>query len=149
MVIKSSWLFPKGKGGWIRVVEAFVAVLIITGVILVVYDKGYVGSDDKSEEIYRLESGILQEIQINDGLRQWVLNASGATPIDWAGIPLKIRNTIENRIPAYLECTARICSTGEDCVYDTSLGKDLYVRAVLITGYPESRKLKLFCWLKD
>ena len=41
----------QGKRGWIRIVEAFVAILLITGVLLLVMNKGYIGKKDISGQV--------------------------------------------------------------------------------------------------
>ena len=68
MVIKMMKI-SKDKRGWIRVVEAVTAVLLILGAVLVILDKGYIAKTDISEEIYKIENSILMEIQLNDSMR--------------------------------------------------------------------------------
>ena len=38
------------KKAWIRIIEAFVALLLITGVLLIVINKGYIGKEDVSSK---------------------------------------------------------------------------------------------------
>src|SRR3989344_676445 len=64
----------KNKRGWIRIVEAFVAVLIITGLVLVIIGSSYTKEKDPSNEIYQIEEGILRDIQGNYSLRTGILS---------------------------------------------------------------------------
>jgi len=143
-------IFPKDKHGWVRIVEAFVAVLLVLGIVLYILDEGYVKKDDASEKIYETENSILSEIQNNAPLRQDILDAN-PLPINWALLPASIRNKIENSRPSYLDCEAYLCEIRSDCLFQGSLQEDLYVRSVVITSTLISyspRELKLFCWIK-
>jgi hypothetical protein len=144
----------KDKRGWIRIVEAFVAVLLIAGIILVILDKGYIGKSDISDEVYKEQEAMLREIQLNDSLRGAVLSAS-PLPVETTqlGFPSSIDSKI-TEMPSYLYCKGRICSTDDDCIAQLipPNAGDIYVKSVAITsaqGNYEARQLKMFCWLKD
>ena len=144
-------IFTRGKGGWIRVVEAFVAVLLITGIILVVLGKGYVKGDDPSEEVYEFENGLLKEIQLNDTLRQEVLNGTNSLPINWGDFPSALPEVslkIQLNIPSYLTCQAKVCELSDNCFLGFEIEKSVYAKSVAITEDQNNRKLKLFCWEK-
>jgi len=146
-----STLFPQNKSGWIRIVEAFVAVLLIAGVVLVVLDKGYIGKEDISSKVYNTENAILRDIQLNDSLRQEILNEA-TLPVEWMDFPDGLRTKIENDAPDYLQCEARICSIGGDCGFSSNLEKDIYASATAITATQttyDPRQLKIFCWMKN
>jgi len=139
------------KRGWIRIVEAFVAVLLITGVVLIILNKGYVGKDI-SEKVYESERAILREIEINDGYRQKILTASngqGDFSVDGG-----ILSLINQRKPDYLYCDARICYVDSACGFDypdEAEGKSIYAQSVVITATGniyDPRQLKVFCWEK-
>jgi hypothetical protein len=138
------------KRGWIRIVEAFVAVLLIAGVVLVILDKGYIGKADISEEIYEEEDAILREIQLNDSLRGSILGA-GPLPVNWSNMPDPVKGKINAKTPSYLDCEAQICVIDDDCMLSKTLEKDIYARSVAITSTSatyDARQLKMFCWLK-
>lgn len=150
---KSS-LFPENKKGWIRIVEAFVAILLIAGIVLVILDKGYIAKEDPSEKIYTFETGILKEIQENETLRQAVLSAPEPLPINSSNVnfPAPLNWKINPEIPSYLGCESLICDISDDCILDKQLEKDVYVRSVIISSTLveyKPRQLKLFCWLKN
>ena len=144
----------KNKRAWIRIVEAFVAILLIIGVLLIVLNKGYIGKKDISAEVYNVEISILREIQLNDALRNDILNAN--PPVEWGDFKSEdlgvLKNKIISRLPNYLDCEAKICEVEDICVISKDLEKDVYAQSVIITTTLETpeynpRQLKLFCWI--
>jgi hypothetical protein len=144
-----------GKRGWIRIVEASIAILFITGVILVVINSNELESGDEvSLKILEEEISMLREIQLNNSLREEVLSVS-SFPVESgeAGFPQEVEDKINSSIPNYLECALKICSIDSECILTTEISKSIYAESVLITTIPESssyspRKLKIFCWRK-
>ena len=134
----------KRKKGWIRIVEAFIAVLLIAGVLLFVINSGYIGRRDISEQVYEVQLAVLREIELNSALRTQILT----TPIE-EGVPIPVTNKINERMPEYLECTSRICNLTSVCPIDRVIEKDVYAQSVAITAEGTTynpRQLKLFCW---
>lgn len=134
----------KNNRGWIRIVEAFIAILLVAGVLLVVINRGYIGKADISDQVYETELAVLREIQLDGGLRIQILNADieGNVPVD-------IVNKINERIPDYLTCKSKICELEVICEMDKYIDKDVYAQAVAIAtegDNPNFRQLKLFCW---
>ncbi len=144
----------QNKRGWIRIVEAFVAVLIIAGVILIILDKGYIKKEDPSEKIYEAENSILREIQNNNTIREEILNPALIEGIesDEPGFPSSVNNIINLQRPSYLDCKAKICNLDDSCILNDGLEQNVYARSVAITATLTNynpRQLKLFCWMKD
>lgn len=146
----------KNRRGWIRIVEASIAILFITGVILVVINNNELDSnDDVSLKILNEEISVLRDIQLNNSLREEVLSVS-TLPLESgeASFPQKIKDKINSSIPFYLECASKICSIGDECVLTIENSKSVYAESILITTNPETttpyspRKLKIFCWGK-
>ena len=138
------------KRGWIRIIEAFVMILLITGILLIVLNKGYILKNDNSQEIYENEQWILREIQLNNSLRQEILNI-GVLPVEWDNFPENVKNKIISETKSYLNCEAKICDLNDVCVLSEISDKDIYVQKVIITTTLEKyspRQLKLFCWKK-
>ncbi len=143
----------KNKKAWIRIIEAFVAILLIMAVLLIVFNKGYIGKKDMSAEIYKVEISILREVQLNNALRNDILSIENP-PIKWEDFEAEglndLKNKIISRLPNYLDCEAKICAINETCVLDKVFDKDVYAQSVSITaGLTEynPRQLKLFCWI--
>lgn len=143
-------LFPRGKGGWIRIVEAFVAILLIAGVVLMILDKGYIQGEDPSVQVYEWESGILKEVQLNNTLRMEIINAANL-PVNWSDFAAQAPLTmgrLQFEKPSYLDCEANICELNDDCLLGKEIESNVYARSVAITENGKNRKLKLFCWEK-
>jgi hypothetical protein len=142
----------KNKGGWIEIFEAVVAVLLVTGFILVIMNKGYLQKSDISEKVYQSEVSILREIETNDTLRTAIINAP-EPPVDWndAGFPVQVKNKIISRTPNYLNCTGKICFMNSSCNLGEDNKKDIYTQAVVVSATLQEvdyRKLNMFCWAK-
>lgn len=139
----------KNKRGWIRIIEVFVAILIILGVLLIVLDKEEIEKKDVTSKIYLTETAILREIQLNNTLREDILNAEIPVEEGDDGFPSSIANQIDSRTPAYLSCMPKICQLSDACDLDEPVKKNTYVRSVAIVTDLETydpRQLKLFCW---
>jgi len=135
----------------VKIVEAFIALLLIAGVLLIVIDKGYIAKTDISSKVYDAEISILREIELDDNLREDILDSD--LPMYWDNelFPQNLKNRIDERTPSYLECKAKICEMDEICTLDKYLNKDIYVQSVVISANLEiysPRQLRLFCWRK-
>ncbi len=135
----------KNKRGWIRIIEAFIAVLLITGVLLFVINKGYIGKRDISEQVYQVQLAVLREIQLNSDLRTQILSISLEEEV-----PEEVTAKINKRIPDYLNCTSSICNLSSVCpMEEVFIERDIYAQSVAIAAEGEEygpRQLKLFCW---
>lgn len=135
--------FKKNKKGWIKIVEAFVAILLVAGVFLIVLNKGQVGKIDTSSDIQDTEVGILREIQLDEELRSQILSMiPGESGIEWNDFP-------NEKVPNYLTCKAKICIVGSACVLQGYPDKDVYSESVIISANLQTfspKVLKLFCW---
>lgn len=141
----------RNKSGWIEIVEAFVAVLLVAGVLLIVLSRQSSQKTDISNKVYQAEISILREIQTNNTLRTDIINAAEPMPIEWsdARFPIELKSKITARTPDYLSCIGKICNMTEICVTDEAKGEDVYSQAVSITSTLQTlkyRKLNLFCW---
>ncbi len=125
------------KKGWLRIVEAFISILIITGVVILIYsiNRNY---NERGEEIYELQQTILNEIASDPKLRIDVLNNNIQ----------EIEKFVENRIPENFEFKIKICDINDIC------GLDFYKERVYsseraisstLTLY-KPKKVKIFMW---
>jgi hypothetical protein len=146
----------KNKRGWIKIIEAFVAIMLITGVLLIVINREYIERRDISEKVYAVELSILREVQSNTTLRKSILETETEdlpVKLNDGVFPLNVKNKIFNRLPNYLNCTARICEMSDFCMLDDiSADKNIYAQSIAITLIVgeekefDPRQLKLFCW---
>ncbi len=131
------------KRGWIEIVEAFVAILLIAGVVLIILNQSYLSKSDISEKVYNVEVFILREIQTSDHFRQEISDAEEPLPIEWEDdrFPQDVKEKIIERTPDYLNCTAKICNLNETCslrrteeIEKQIKDKDIYAQSVSITA---------------
>ena len=143
------------KKGWIRILEAFISILLVTTVLLILINKGFIGKQDISSDIYEVELSILREIQLDGELRGKILQAD-PLPIGWGDFESEnlgdVKNKIRSRSPNYLECQAKVCEITDVCdLTEGFVDKDIYAQSVTITANLETynpRQVKLFCWVK-
>lgn len=143
----------KSKRGWIQILEAFVAVMLVAGVILFLLNSGKFKDNDLSNRIYEAELSILREVQANDSLRAMILDAEEPMPVDWsdARFPSEIKEKINVRTPNYLTCVGKICNITQMCTTTEVEDGDIYSQSISISSTLTSlgyRKLNLFCWVK-
>jgi len=147
-VDKSKMISKKNKKGWIRIAEAFIAVLLVIGIAIIVVGGG-IQIEGTSEKVHDIEISILREIQLNNTLRSEILGTSGI--IKWKDFPLETKNKIQNKMVNWLECVAQICLPENPCLLEGESEKSIYAQSVLITSTLDifnPRQLKLFCWEK-
>lgn len=139
-----SILWRKNKKAWLRIVEAFIAIMIILGAVLVVLSK-QTKKADISELVYERQNNILEIIANNESLREGVL--SGETE--------KINNFIGLGLPSNWGYATSLCNIKEICGSSaTPNDRDVYVSETIIsanlTDYPDGRtqKLRFFVWRK-
>jgi hypothetical protein len=143
------FFLSKKRRGWIRIVEAFVAILLVAGVLLIVVNKGYIGKEDISNKVYEAQIAVLREIELDNELRQQILGSPGNEEV--VEVPNDVKIRIQNRIPDYLECVSKICRLDEICALEEYLEKDIYAQTVAIAATSQEynpRQLKIFCWVK-
>jgi hypothetical protein len=141
----------KYKKGWVKLMEVFVAILLLIGVLVVVVNT--INAPDKNKfytEIYKNELGILRDIELNNTLRTEVLSAN--PPLEWNNFDDNGLQEIKTRItylsPPNLECKAKICWMSDACILDELSGDNVYAESVIISAnlsVYSPRQLKLFC----
>jgi hypothetical protein len=139
------------KRGWIKIVEAFVAILLITGVVLVILSQENLVNVDLHSDIYESQLITLRDIQMNDDLRASVLGVSTPLESDDAGFPVDVKARIQYFALDYLECEAKICELESSCTLNNPPEKEVHAQTVAITSTSttyDPKQLKLFCWSK-
>ncbi|MFH1503452.1 MAG: hypothetical protein ABIE36_02240 [Candidatus Diapherotrites archaeon] len=142
----------KSKKGWIEIVEVFIAILLLTGVLLVVIRSANSKENEIASKIYEKEVAILKDIELNNELRTEILSSN--VPIEWDGFDSALPKTTErlnSLIPAYLECKAKICELNDACILNDFPKGSIYVKSLVISADADTyspRQLKLFCRVK-
>ena len=125
------------KKAWLRIVEAFIAIILIMGVLFVLYSRT-IEKPQKSEDIYKIESSILEEISLNKELRDAVLNDAPGFIVDFA----------RERIPSGLNFTIMICKVEDICNLDF-YKEEMYASEKVVSSTLEKyepKKVRIFMW---
>ena len=146
------------KRGWIRIVEAFVGILLIAGIVLVVIEQDQTKRQDASSRAYTSMISILREIELDNSLRGEMVNIQDSSlPVEWSEFNASAPQTgarITGKTPGYLECVGQICATNDVCLLaqNQMLSEEIYAESAVISSTIQTynpRQLKLFCWLKS
>tara|TARA_Y100000310_G_C20462680_1_gene706124 strand:- start:481 stop:906 length:426 start_codon:yes stop_codon:yes gene_type:complete len=129
------------RKAWLRIVEAFLAIIIVLGAVLVIMVRQK-PNVDISESIYERQGQILDLISKNEELRNEVL-IEKTDKIDLAILEL---------VPGNWNYSTNICNITLICpnpkeVYDT----EVYSREKMITANLTKyapKKLRFFVWMK-
>lgn len=136
----------KNKKGWLRIMEAVVAIMILSGVILVVYSK-QAERIDVGSAVYDIQKQLLVDVSLNDSLRNYVLNKDESS----------LQKYMDSKIPSYLDSKVKICELTEDitpCKLDeasflTIKDKSIFAEETIIAANFSSyspKKVVLFVW---
>jgi len=139
----------KDNRGWVRLVEVFVAILLIAGVLLLI-TKSNAKEESLSATISEQEIAILRDVQLNYTLRTEILNVN-SLPLEWEyfgnEIP-NVKNRIVGLIPSTLDCKAKLCLINDTCILNNLANSNIYAEAIVISADLNTyspRQLKLFC----
>jgi hypothetical protein len=133
----------KNKKGIIRIIEAFVAVMIVLSVVLIIISRQRV-EVSRSDELVKLQKQIIDYVKITDSLRSEILVRNTA------GVTLLVNNTV----PPWLNYSIRACDVNEICSNPMGIiPKQVYVNELIIaanrTYYPgNATRLVLYFWEK-
>ena len=159
------FLMNKNKRGWIRILEATVSVLIVTGVLIFVYSKNVDKGLEPADYFYDLQKKILSDISMSSSLRLNVLNANDNNPD--TGNPNEgnytiLKDFVDSEVEDFVGFYISICDLDSDedfCkmnseTYIATREKDVFVKDIIISaelGTGEDAKykprtLRLYCW---
>jgi hypothetical protein len=138
----------KNKKAWIRIVEAFFAVLIIAGALLIVINQTDNSENEASEQVNKIMRFVLGEFRLNEAIRNAV--EISIPPVNWEDnlFPPIIKEKLKEDVPNYMECQAKICSIDDTCELNEQVDKNVYAKSSLLTEGESTKKIKLFCWMK-
>lgn len=129
------------KKGVLRIIEAFLAISIILGAILI-FTARQAPQIDSKDEIYERQRQILEIINKNDTLREKVLLEDSTY----------ITNEIKKRVPKSWKFTISICDINDICSYNRSyINTEIYSTETIITSTLikyDPKKLRFFVWFE-
>ena len=143
----------KNKRGWMRILEATISVLLITGVLLVVYSEHNLSSKGIDDYVSNLQKKILKDISFNEILRNFVLDDS---VLNVGSTEFGILNSFVNQSIAQppFNYSLVICDLGNPCnmgpqIFKDTLSYEIHSEEIIISANITSynpRKVKLFLW---
>jgi hypothetical protein len=143
----------KNKRGWIRIIEVFVAILLITGSLVLLIKNKAINNEELELRIHDQMIPVLREIQTNNTMRSAILDAP--LPVDWTDFELRglslIKNKIIEKTPVNFECEGKLCGLNELCTINLLEEKNIYAETAFISADLDTyspRQLKIFCWQK-
>lgn len=131
----------KNKKGWLRIVEAVLAILIVAVALLFIRTNSLV-QQNTSSDIYEIERNILELISKNDTLRAEVLRGELTNTKEFTSKMLSENWNHNLRI-----CDLDVICGNEETIID----REVYSSEILIVANPETynpKKLKIFVWAK-
>ncbi len=145
------------KKGFIKIVEASIAILLIFAVIIILVGRNNI---KKSENLSKAIPPILEEIALNNSLRKLVLDYDVSKGEDYSTnseIITKLEYFVKNRIRPGIKYKVRICKVDDLCLLEETEipDKEVYADERIIStalgGDPnkEYRKAKVFLWRND
>ena len=142
----------KNKRGWVRLVEAFLSILLVGVILAIIVNQQNPQKNEISSTIFNYEVYMLRSVELNETLRGEILSVDeSALPVNWdsADFPSGVKNKITNLTMTGLSCEAQICRTNETCNLEGEIGTSIYAQRTFIAStYQEynPKQLKLFCW---
>jgi len=139
-------MVKKNKKGWIRIVEVFLAILLLMGVLMIII-KGDEVKFEKGKIINQKQAIFLNTVQINDSFRENILSLS-ALPINSneSGFPENLKIYF---LEEFENCFMNICLPEDACVLDFKSEEEIYSKEILINSYDNvysPRKVKVICY---
>lgn len=137
----------KNKKGWIKVIEAFMAIMMLLTIVFIIINSNTLRSADKSH-IEDRSAEILRFVQLNDSLRSDVLSytnfSSDSIEPDF---PVDVARYANYSVSGVF-CYFRICNITDACDGTRNFDDEVYAKDILITSdltEYNPRKLKIFC----
>ena len=133
----------KNKKAWLRIVEAFIAVMIVATVLVVLVAKS--PRPASPGDIKEIQRSILNSISLNNELREEILDGIDTEKED-------TNNSVRTLLPGQYDFLIKVCQVEEICGMDFYVPKSVYADEILITATLDAfnpKKLKLLIWRKD
>ncbi len=148
----------RGKRGWVRILEATIAVLIVSGTMMAIYLQQPVdGRENMADYAYSFQMQVLGDIVSDSSLRFYVLSidddSSGSESYE------RLDEFVGESIPGTFGYLIRVCDPVEICkmhpdIFVETRDKDVFVEEVVISSELRDgtsaiyspKKVRLFFW---
>ena len=142
----------KNKRGWLRILEATIAVLLVTGALGIVYSKQLARVEPGPDEyILSLQEKILLDVAHNKTFRK----ASVSGDVDQF---LVVQDYAREVVPLNYNLSLQACSLNDPCklspgAYTLTVGKLVFAEDTIIATDIDSNyvpvRVRLFIWEND
>lgn len=137
----------ENKKGWIKVLEAFMAIVMLLGFVLLML--GQMNSNtNKTSLTEKNNIKILRGVETNLTLRNAVLLSEVPKTSNETGFPTELKNYVGKNSLSGEECLLSVCAPESNCEM-SDITKQVYSSEILIfsnSTYYSPRKLKIFCY---
>ena len=115
----------KNKKGWIKVIEAFLSIMLLMSLLFLVFNDNSDSNENVRRAIERKESEFLKEIELNQTLRDDILGAN-VLPVtsNLDSFPGIFRNYTKEEFKNE-NCIFKLCSAEEECVLNKTNSKEI------------------------
>lgn len=129
----------QNKKGWIRILEVFIAISLLAGVLTIILQSQETEEGSQFQEIYEKQHTASKIIQMNQSLRADALTGQ---------VSKGINSTLNKTLPN-MECKTKICGLDQQCPLDENIEEEIYAQTTQIfaneTHY-KPKNLRIFCW---
>ncbi len=136
------------KRGWLRILEAVMAVMILGSIILVVFNR-QVPNINQTDYISDIQTGVLSKILSNLTLYNFVLAGDELALEDF--VNTSVLNTQLNHSVRICDLTNPVTSCIlEESISDILVDHDVYVKEVIVSANLTTyspKKVRLFTWV--
>lgn len=152
----------KNKRGWIRTLEAVIAILLVLGFVAYVYPKGVSYEGIKPQIVESSQSFIMKNILETPVFRSCVLGVSCeencACESELSKQPFAcwenddgVKNLIESNLPAGYDYSCEICSKSVSCITLPVISeKDVYTNSIYVSGISDGQSfgkvMRIYFW---
>lgn len=133
----------KNKKGWIKIAEAFLAILLLTTILLIIIT-GQDVKEEKGKIMSQTQGDFLKSIQIDETCRRDIVDLGGNFPMNSSeqGFPSCLRLKLQEEFGE--DCIMVICRGNmPSCEIGDEQKKETYVKSILINSYKNEYRPKL------
>ncbi|MBS3085047.1 hypothetical protein J4411_04015 [Candidatus Pacearchaeota archaeon] len=135
------------KRGWIKIIEAFMAIVLLLGFLFVIIGN-YNSSQIDNSAVQKNNLAVLNGIENDLTLRNLVFLAELDSSSDDFGFPQGLKDYLEEKTPVGQNCSLYICSLESPCTLNSDVNTQIYSSQIILFSDSSSyspRKLKIFC----
>lgn len=143
-------MVKKSRRGWIKVLEAFMAIVLLLGMLIIVVNN-INETQDNTSIIEKNNIKILRNIEMNSTLRTEIINSGVPLNSSSESFPTQLDNYLNSNVLIGTNCTLYLCGLYSECFVDytdtESYSSSVYVFSNQNTYNP--REVKISCYKNE